>query len=144
MSLFDILKKKKIKEVQPKKEEKKIEKKEKPQEKKEKLKEQKPAKKRALSESKDAYHILRSPHITEKATDLTKQNQYIFRVDSQTNKIEVKKAIESVYGVEVVNVKIINVSSKQRRLGRITGRTKGYKKAIVKVREGQKIEVLPR
>lgn len=91
-----------------------------------------------------SYKVLRIPHITEKATDLTKKNQYIFRVWPESNKIEIKKTIEDVYDVDVLSVKIINVHPKRRRLGRSVGWRKGYKKAIVKIKEGQKIEVLPR
>jgi large subunit ribosomal protein L23 len=88
--------------------------------------------------------VLESPHITEKATELTKHNQYVFRVLPRANKVEVKKDVENLYGVDVVDVKIINVPRKRRRLGRFLGWRKGYKKAIVKIKEGQKIEVLPR
>lgn len=91
-----------------------------------------------------AYRVLKEPHITEKATALTKKNQYIFKVWPRSNKIEIKKAIENLYGVEVISVKIIKIPRRQRRLGRTFGWKKGYKKAIIKIREGQKIEVLPR
>lgn len=91
----------------------------------------------------EAYRILKSPHITEKATDLTKKNQYVFKVHAGANKIDIKKAIENVYGVSVLDVNIINISSKKRRLGKIIGWRKGYKKAIVKIKKGQKIEILP-
>jgi len=88
--------------------------------------------------------ILISPHVTEKATELAKKNQYIFKIGQRTNKTEIKKAIESLYGVDVLDVKIIRVPRKRRRLGRISGWKKGYKKAIVRIKEGQKIEILPR
>ncbi len=91
-----------------------------------------------------AYQILRIPHVTEKATDLTKQNQYVFKIYPRANKTEVKKAVEDVFKVNVVSVKIINVPKKKRRLGKVEGERPGYKKAIVKIKEGQKIEVLPR
>jgi len=91
-----------------------------------------------------AYQVLETPHITEKVTDLTKKNQYIFKVFPEANKVEIKKAVENLYGVDVVSVKIIKVPRRQRRLGRISGWRKGYKKAIIKIKEGQKIEVLPR
>ncbi|PIW92007.1 MAG: 50S ribosomal protein L23 [Candidatus Nealsonbacteria bacterium CG_4_8_14_3_um_filter_37_23] len=91
-----------------------------------------------------AWKILKSPHVTEKATDLAKGNQYIFKVWPRSNKTEIKKAIEDLYGVKVVSVKVIKVPRRRRRLGRIEGWRKGYKKAIVKLKEGQKIEVLPR
>jgi len=92
----------------------------------------------------EAYRILKTPHITEKATDLVKKNQYVFKVFPEANKTEIKKAIEDLYGVDVESVKTINVPRKQRRLGRIRGWRKGYKKAIVKIKEGQKIEVMPK
>jgi len=92
----------------------------------------------------ETYKVLKIPHITEKATDLTKENKYIFRVWPQTNKKEIKKTIEDLYDVDVVSVRIINIPPKRRRLGRTLGWRKGYKKAIVRIKEGQKIEVLPR
>ena len=92
----------------------------------------------------EAYRILKTPHVTEKATDLVKKNQYVFKVYSRANKVEIKKAIEDLYGVDVLGVKVINLPPKRRRLGKIMGWRKGYKKAIVKIKEGQKIEVLPR
>lgn len=101
-----------------------------------------PYKKREIPLS--AWQILKSPHITEKATDLAAKNQYTFKVYSGANKTEIKKAIEDLFGVDVLGVKIVKVPPKKRRLGRISGWRKGYKKAIVKIKEGQKIEVLPR
>lgn len=91
-----------------------------------------------------AFRILKGPHVTEKATDLTDRNQYVFNVYARANKQEVRKAVEDVYGVNVVSVQIINIPAKKRRLGRTEGVKSGYKKAIVRIREGQKIEILPR
>jgi len=91
-----------------------------------------------------AYRILKSPRVTEKATDLAKINQYTFKVWERANKPQIRKAAEDLYGVDVVSVKIVNIPKKKRRLGKIEGWKKGYKKAVVKVKEGQKIEVLPR
>ena len=127
-----------------KKEEKKIEKKTEAPEKKEekkrdfKLKERKPA---AIA---GIYRILKSPHITEKATDMEEENKYVFKVYPEANKPEIKKSIENLYGVDVLSVRIIKISPKKRRLGRAEGWRKGYKKAIIKIKEGQKIEILPR
>lgn len=90
------------------------------------------------------YNILKFPHVTEKAADLAKKNQYIFKVAEKANKIEIKKAIENIYGVDILSVRIIKIPKKPRRLGKQRGWKKGYKKAIVKLKEGQKIEVLPR
>lgn len=142
MAILDIFKKKKIKKKESEKawrvqmgEEKKKE----PEKKKIKPQVGRPQKISSL-----AYRVLKEPQITEKATNLTHQNQYVFKVFPQTNKVEIKRAIEDLYGVEVKSVRIIKIPRKRRRLGRIEGWRKGYKKAIVKVKEGQKIEILPR
>jgi len=92
----------------------------------------------------EIHKILKSPLITEKATESAKKNQYIFKVYPEANKTEIKKAIESLYKVNVLDVKIINVPPRRKRLGRTLGWRKGYKKAIVKIKEGQKIEILPK
>lgn len=148
MSLFNIFKKKKIEKVEKPKKEKvakklpkvKVEKKPKI----EKPAEVQAPKLRKKKKFTDAYRILKNPHVTEKATDLTAKNQYVFKVWQRSNKIEIKKAVEGLYGVDVLDVKIIKVGPKRRRIGRIEGQRKGYKKAIVKIKKGQKIEVLPR
>lgn len=90
------------------------------------------------------YQILDTPHVSEKATFLSEKNKYVFKVWPKVNKTEIKKAIEGQYGVNVLSVKIIKVLPKKRRLGKTKGWRKGYKKAIVAIKEGQKIEVLPR
>jgi len=136
MKLLDFLKRKK--EKTQKREEKRVKKEEKKTEKEPEIK--KPKKKFSAT----AYRVLVSPHITEKATGLAEKNKYSFKVFPKKNKIEIKKAIEELYGVDVISVNIINMPGKKRRLGRQTGWRKGYKKAIVKIKEGQKIEVLPR
>ncbi len=86
--------------------------------------------------------ILASPHVTEKATAISGQNQYMFKVLENANKTEIRKAVEAVYNVDVVHVHIINVKAKKRRLGKSSGWKKGYKKAMVKIAKGQKIEAL--
>jgi len=75
---------------------------------------------------------------------LAERNQYVFKVFPDANKIEIKKAIKEIYGADVEEVRIINVPRKKRRRGRIEGWRKGYKKAIVKIKEGQTIEILPK
>jgi large subunit ribosomal protein L23 len=100
--------------------------------------------KRQKAISGNAWRILQYPHVTEKASSLVEKNQYTFRVTPEANKVEVKKAIEEIYGVDVVDVRMTSIPAKKRQRGRIEGWTKEYKKAIVRVKEGQKIEVLPR
>jgi len=111
------------------------------------LEEKKIEKKEISPEGKhvsQAWKVLKAPHITEKAADFTKQNKYVFQVDPKTNKIEIKKAVEDLYRINVLGVRIVNIPMKKRRLGRIAGWKKGYKKAIVTIKKGQKIELLPR
>lgn len=88
--------------------------------------------------------VLKTPHITEKAGILADKNQYVFKIFSKANKQEVKKAVEETYDVDVVKMRIIKVRKKPRRLGKTSGWKKGYKKAIITLRQGQKIEILPR
>ena len=85
--------------------------------------------------------ILEVPHITEKATDLSKLNQYVFRVSKNANKVQIKMAVEDFYGVRVRRVRVINVPRKKKRLGKTEGFRKGYRKAVVRIQEGQKIEI---
>lgn len=100
--------------------------------------------KRKKAGTKSSFLVLKAPHITEKATDLIQKNQYTFKVSLNSNKTEIKKAVERLYNVDVLSVKIIKVPRKKRRLGRISGWRKAYKKAIVKIKKGQKIEELTR
>ena len=87
-------------------------------------------------------HIM-SPHITEKATDLSAKDQYVFVVAQKANKRDIAQSVGKMYGVNVQHVRIVNVHSKRMRLGRIEGTKKGYKKAFVKLKAGQKIDILP-
>lgn len=87
--------------------------------------------------------LIKQPWITEKAGDLGGFGKYIFIVDRKANKAETKKAIESIYGVKVIDVNIINIKGKAKRLGRSLGKTSAYKKAIVTLKEGEKIDVMP-
>lgn len=89
----------------------------------------------------DAYRILVRPLVTEKASQIGIQSKYIFAVSKDANKIEVKKAIRSVYNVNPLNVRIINVRGRSVRYGRSEGTTKAWKKAIITLKEGDKIEV---
>lgn len=102
------------------------------------------AKPKEKKDSGLAYRVLKSPHITEKATDLVELNQYTFEVWKNANKTEIKKAVEGLYNVDVISVRIVNIPRKERRFGKVSGWRKGYKKTIIKIAKGQKIEVLPR
>lgn len=87
--------------------------------------------------------IIKRPIITEKTSNLAKENQYVFEVEKEATKGKIKKEVEEMFGVDVLSVKIIRIPEKRRRLGRISGWRKGYKKAIVKIKEGQKIDISP-
>jgi len=89
-----------------------------------------------------SYDAIKKPHISEKATDLSEKDQYIFEVSPNYNKHEIAKSVEGIYGVNVLSVNVIKIPAKKRRLGKTEGFRKAYKKAIVKIKEGQKIEIL--
>jgi len=89
-----------------------------------------------------SYEAVKQPHISEKSTYLAEKNQYVFEISPNHNKNEVRKAVEGLYGVDVLSVNIIKIPAKKRRLGKTQGFRKQFKKAIVKIKEGQKIEIL--
>lgn len=142
MALLDFLKKKKEAEKAAKKPAKKasevkVEKKE------EKKAEAPKAPARAkITKSGFAFEAVKEPHISEKASILSEGNQYTFEVSPKYNKNEIKKAVEGIYGVNVLSVNMIKIPAKKRRLGRTEGFKKQYKKAVVKIKDGQKIEIL--
>lgn len=88
-----------------------------------------------------ARDIIIKPVVTEKSVDLMAENKYCFKVASHANKIDVKRAIEEIFKVRVINVHTMNVKGKKKRVGRHLGMTSGYKKAIVTLAEGDTIEI---
>jgi len=76
--------------------------------------------------------------------DLGKINKYVFSVDRQASSHEIKKGVESIYKVNVEKVNIVNQKGKVKRLGRSVGRRPAFKKAIVTIKKGQVIDILPR
>jgi len=82
--------------------------------------------------------IIKRPIITEKSMSMIPQKKYTFEVDRRANKIEIKKAVEQLFGVEVEKVWTMNVKPKRKRMGRFEGRTKAWKKAIVKLTDKSK------
>lgn len=85
------------------------------------------------------YDIIFAPIITEKSASLEENRTYVFKVDVRANKTQIKQAIESAFNVKVENVNTLNVNPKTKRVGRYTGKTNRYKKAIVKLAEGNTI-----
>lgn len=93
---------------------------------------------------KDIHQIIRKVRISEKATMLNeKLNQVVFVVDRDANKIEIKKAVEKAFGKKVVSVRTANYDGKERRRRRAdAGRTAHWKKAIVRLAEGETLELI--
>lgn len=90
----------------------------------------------------NAYRVLIRPEFSEKARMLSGLGKYVFVVHPAANKPEIKTAVEKVYDVHVTGVNVSKFSGKLRRYGRTTGRTRAWKKAIVSLRQGEKIEGL--
>lgn len=88
--------------------------------------------------------VLQRPRITEKASNLAELRQYIFEVTPTATKEQVKIAVQRLYNVNVEKVGMIHIPRKKTRLGKTLGWKKGFKKAIVKVKEGQHIELTPK
>lgn len=96
---------------------------------------------------KDPREIILEPILTEKALRLKDElNQYIFKVKNNANKIEIKQALEKRFEVNVKNVRVMNASGKARqrftKTGRVSGYTSGYKKAVITLEEGSKLDFL--
>ena len=90
---------------------------------------------------KELHQIIKKPLITEKSTRLKEaDNQIAFVVDSQANKIEIRQAVEKLFKVRVKAVRPMNLVGKRKRVGRFSGWKSDWKKAIVTLREGERIE----
>lgn len=89
----------------------------------------------------NVYQVLKRPVITEKNTLHGAQNKYTFEVARQATKQQIKEAVEKVFKVNVTDVNVSTVPGKMRRVGRNRGMTSPWKKAIVTVQEGQRIEL---
>ncbi len=91
--------------------------------------------------SADHYRVLEKPLITEKSTMMQEHgNRVMFQVNRNANKMQIKDAVQKVFNVTVLDVNTINVKPKSRRFGRHIGQTKAWKKAIVLLKEGDRID----
>ncbi|MBP6904153.1 MAG: 50S ribosomal protein L23 [Bacilli bacterium] len=90
---------------------------------------------------KNPYDIIVRPLITEKSTKLVETRKYTFEVMQGVNKVEVKKAVEEIFKVNVIQVNMINVRKKERRVGKYEGFRPAVRKAIVTLAEGQTLDV---
>ena len=87
--------------------------------------------------------LIRRPLLTEKATLLLENNQYVFEVAPVANKLQIKAAIEELFDVKVVAVNTYNPPKKKRRVGRFIGRRPHYKRAVVTLAAGDSIPLFP-
>ena len=86
------------------------------------------------------YNVLVRPLITEKGTMLAESGKYAFEVASAANKIQIKEAVELAFSVSVTKVNVMNMPGKKRRVGKSQGMTSEWKKAVVTLAPGERIE----
>lgn len=87
------------------------------------------------------YKIIRRPLVTEKSTiNKENNNQLAFEVAPRANKVEIRRAIESIFNVRVLKVRTIQMIGKKKRVGRVMGKRRNWKKAIVTLGPGERIE----
>lgn len=91
---------------------------------------------------KNPHDIVKGLLRTEKGSNMMSSNKYTFWVDSASNKIEIRKAVEGIYKVKVNNVNTLTVKGKPKRVRYTMGKTSDWKKAIVTLKEGEKIDVV--
>ena len=92
--------------------------------------------------STDFYDIIRVPRITEKGARLKEKNNVLtFEVKIDANKVQVKKAIEGIFKVKVVDVTTVKSAGKKKRMGQRLGRRSDWKKAYVTLKPGEKIDI---
>ena len=88
-----------------------------------------------------AYNVIVKPVVTEKSTTLSENNQIVFLVNINSNKIDIKKSIELIYGVKVGSVNVIRVKGKTKVFKGKVGKRSDYKKAIISLPKGQSIDL---
>ena len=91
---------------------------------------------------KNPHDIVKGLLRTEKGADMMAFNKYLFWVDTKANKVEIRNAVENIYKVKVGKVNTINVKGKPKRVRYAVGMTSGWKKAVVTLKQGEKIDVV--
>ena len=91
--------------------------------------------------SLDPRQVILAPVVSEKSYSLIEDNKYSFRVHPRAHKTQIRQAVEDLFGVKVVAVNVLKVQSKPKRRGWTRGRKPGWKKAIVQLRAGDRIEI---
>ncbi len=86
--------------------------------------------------------IIKAPIITEKSANITADGKkVVLKVSKDANKVQIRQAVEKAFDVKVTSVNTVNVRAKKKRVGRYEGKTKAYKKAIVTLAEGSKLDL---
>lgn len=93
------------------------------------------------TDSAIAMNVLVSPWITEAATASMELNKYVFKVDPRSTKTQIKAAVEDLYKVKAISVNTVSIARKMRKYGRTPGWKAGFKKAVVTLKAGDKIEL---
>jgi len=88
------------------------------------------------------FDVIKRPVITEKSTRAQENNKYSFDVNTKASKCDIRRAVEDIFKVTVEEVRTVSMPSKFKRVGRNTGRTSPWKKAIVTLKEGDRIEFM--
>jgi len=89
----------------------------------------------------DARQVIHSPVISEKSYALIADNKYTFRVHPDAHKTQIRAAVEEIFDVAVIDVRTMTMKSKPKRRGWTAGRTRGWKKAVVQLAPGDRIEL---
>ncbi len=90
----------------------------------------------------EMYRVIEKPLVTEKGTDmLAEGNWVVFRVNPEANKIQIREAVQKIFDVKVLHVNTQVVRGKRKRFGKTMGQTKTWKKAMVQLKEGDKIQI---
>jgi len=89
----------------------------------------------------DLYEVLKRPLVTEKSAGLQIEGKYAFEVDSRANKIQIKQAVEKAFKVKVTAVNVMTMPGKEKRVGKRMVMTRSWKKAIISLKPGDKIEL---
>ena len=95
----------------------------------------------SLANREKIYHVIYGPHVTEKAVSGSEANIHVFKVSVGSTKSEIKKAVEALFEVKVSDVRSVNVKGKIKNFGKRQGRRQDWKKAYVRLAEGQSLDV---
>ncbi len=89
----------------------------------------------------DNFQVIKKPIITERTTDLKKKRQIVFKVDIRANKREIKRAVDDLFNTKVERVNTARIKGKPKRMGAHSGHRPKWKKAVVTIKEGEKLDL---